>query len=225
MTDAERLAEYQEYYRARAARYATNPLYPHTAAAERELADAVEASTSLADMQQRVVGGGLSLRCGLALARDQATARAALYARTGDDVRAQAPAEVLAGLGSVSDAAGLAALGAAAEQRAGHAVTVDELTRLWTLSIVFAENVEVWQHARVPERWRGELDGYVAEAVSGGRASWAEVVAGGRQQDPAWHFDPDTARAPRHRRLVPFPDEAFETRLAHHVQLVSGGAG
>ena len=219
MTDTERLGEYREYYRARATRYATNPLYPSTAAAEQALAEAVDTSASMAQMQERVVGGGLSLRCGQALAQDQAAARAALFARTGDDVRAQAPAEVLANLGSVTDAAALASLGSGAEQRAQQAVTVDEITRLWTMYLTALESIEVWRHARVPDRWRSELDRDAAEAAEMARGAWAEVVAAARQHQPGWAFDPNTARAPRHRRLVPMPDEPFEARLAEHVRL------
>src|SRR3954453_18710807 len=107
MSEEDRLVEYRAYYRARAARYSANPVYPATAAAEAALADAVDASTSMADLQQRVAGGGLSLDCGKALARDQAAARLALFPRTGEDVRAQAPAEVLSGVDAVGDAAAL----------------------------------------------------------------------------------------------------------------------
>jgi len=222
MTDAERLGEYREYYRARATRYATNPLYPSTAAAEHALAEAVDTSVSMADMQQRIVAGGLSLRCGVALATDQANARAAVYARTGDDVRAEAPAEVLANLNAVTDPAALASLASTAEQRAQRAVTVDELTRLWTMNLTALENLEVWQRAKVPERWRSTLDGYAAEAAQLARGAWSEVVAGAQQHQPGWRLDPNTARAPRHRRLVPMPDEPFEARLAEHARLTDG---
>ncbi len=94
MDDSNRLAEYREYYRSRAARYAANPLYPETAAAERAMADAVDAATSFEDLRSTAIE--LSLAMGHALARDQANARAAVYAETGETVRAQGPAEVLA---------------------------------------------------------------------------------------------------------------------------------
>jgi len=222
MTDADRLDEYRDYYRARAHRYATNPLYPATAAAEQTLAQAVETSASMAEMQQRIVGDGLSLRCGIALAQDQAAARAALYARTGDDVRAQAPAEVLANVNAVTDAAALASLGSSAEQRAQQAVTVDELTRTWTMNLTALENIEVWQRARVPERWRSTLDEYAAEGAQLARDAWKHVSAEAQQHQAGWRVDPTVARAPRHRRLVPMPDQPFEQRLAEHVRLVDG---
>jgi hypothetical protein len=221
MSDEDRVAAYRDYYRARAARYAADPLYPLTAAAERRLCDAVEAASSMADLMQSA--GSLALECGTALAADQANARAALYARTADTVRAQAPAEILAGLASVADAAALANLGSGAQTRADRAVTIDELTRLWTMSLVALENVQTWQDADVPVRWRGELDGYAADALRDAQATWAQVVATGQQHQPGWQFDPADAREQRHRRLLPVPDEPFEELLADHLRLVAGG--
>jgi hypothetical protein len=225
MAEEQRLAEYRAYYRARAARFAANPLYPATAAAEAALADAVEAARSMADLQAGVVGGELALACGRALARDQASARAALYARTAETVRAQGPAEVLAGIDAVGDAAALASLAGGAEQRAAQAVTVDELTRLWTLSLAALENIEVWQTARVPSRWTGELHGYGTDAARAERDAWARVVAEAQAHQPGWRLDDGVARAARHRRLVPVPDGAFERRLAQHRAVARGEGG
>lgn len=216
MSEEQRLSEYREYYRARAARFAANPLYPATAAAEAALADAVEAATSLADLQERVVGGELALKCGIALARDQASARAALFARAAESVRAQGPAEILATIDGVRDAAALASLTGGAEQRAAQAVTVDELTRLWTRSLAALENIEVWQTARVPGRWAAELDGHAAEAGRSEQDAWARVTAAAQAHQPGWRLDDARAREDRHRRLVPMPDGAFERRLAQH---------
>lgn len=226
MSDEEaRLDEYRTYYRARAARFAAQPDYPATAAAEARLAEAVEQATSMADLQQRVLGDGLALECGRALAGDQARARAALFARTKEDVRAQEPAEVLAGLDAVTDAAALASLGSGAAQRNVQAVTADEHHRIWTLSLLALENVETWRTARVPDRWRVELDGWAEDALVGERQVWQEAVAAGNQQQPGWRFDEAVARAPRHRRLVPLPDDVLDVRLAEHARGIRGEAG
>ncbi len=129
---------------------------------------------------------------------------------------------MLAGLDGVADAAALASLTGGAEQRAGQAVTADELTRLWTMSLAALENIEVWRTARVPGRWRGELDGYVADAEKAERAAWAGVTADAEQHQPGWRLKDAVAREPRHRRLVPMPDAAFERRLAQHRAVARG---
>ncbi|HET6154230.1 MAG TPA: hypothetical protein VFE15_14905 [Marmoricola sp.] len=219
-TQSTRLEAYRGYYRARAARFAAQPDYPATAVAEARLAEAVEQATSMADLHQRILDGGLALEAGKAMAEDQARAQAGLYERTNEEVRALAPAEVLAGLDAVSDAAALATLGSGAAQRSAHAVTVDEITRLWATSLVALENIEAWGTARVPARWRSRLDGYVAEASTGEHGVWQEVVASAQQQEPGWRFDEATAHAARHRRLVPVTDEVFAQRLGEHRQIV-----
>ncbi|KQV73966.1 hypothetical protein ASC61_02505 [Aeromicrobium sp. Root344] len=221
MSDGDRLADYRDYYRSRARRSAANPLYPETAAAQRAMADTVDAAASIEDLQATAVE--LSLAMGHALARDQANARAAVYAETAETVRAQGPAEVLAAVESATDAPALASLLAAIEQRTGFAVTVDELTRLWATSLTTLENVEMWRTAQVPERWRAELETYATEAIAGERQAWAQVEAEGSRHQPGWSFDPDVARAERHRRLVPVADAVFERRLAEHGSLVRGG--
>ena len=221
MSDSDRLADYRDYYRSRAGRSAANPLYPETAAAEQAMADAVDAASSIEDLQATAVE--LSMAMGFALARDQANARAAVYAETAETVRAQGPAEVLAGVESAVDAPALASLLAAIEQRTGIAVTIDELTRLWATSLTMLENVEVWRTAQVPDRWRSELAGYVSEALAAEREVWAQVETEGRQHQAGWSFDPAVAQAERHRRLVPVADAVFERRLAEHASLVRGG--
>jgi hypothetical protein len=220
MTDGDRLADYRDYYRSRARRYAANPLYPETAAAEQAMADAVDAAASIDDLRTTAIE--LSLAMGHALARDQARARAAVYAATDEVVRAQGPAEVLAGIDTAADAPALASMLSAIEQRTGTAVTIDELTRLWAMSLTTLENVEVWRTAQVPDRWRTELAGHATEALAAERAGWAEVVTQARQHQVGWTFDPAVARAERHRRLVPVTDQTFERRLAEHGPLVRG---
>ncbi|MDX6278867.1 MAG: hypothetical protein QOJ72_2995 [Nocardioidaceae bacterium] len=220
MESADRLADYRDYYRSRARRYAANPLYPETAAAEQAMADAVDAASSIEDLQTTAIE--LSMAMGHALARDQARARAAVYAETAETIRAEGPAEVLANVDSTTDAPALASMLAAVEQRNGARVTIDELTRLWTSSLTTFENVEVWRTAQVPERWRAELERFAADALAAARDTWTQVEQEAAQHQPGWALDPEVARAERHRRLVPMTDAVFERRLAEHGTLIRG---
>jgi hypothetical protein len=221
----QRLAEYQDYYRARARRYAGDPLYPDTARAEAAMSAAMQACTAIEEMQQRVVATGLNVDCARALCRDQAKARAALYAETQETVRAQWPAEVLATIDSTTDAQSVAAVANAAVARNVPAATADEAHRYWwTQCIVGLENIEVYRTAVVPPRWRDELDGYLRADAASLREVWATVVAGVRQELGAWEFSEATAREFRHRREIPGSDAMFERRLAEHRTIVRGGA-
>jgi hypothetical protein len=185
------------------------------------MADAVDAATSFDDLRSKAIE--LSLAMGHALARDQANARAAVYAETGETVRAQGPAEVLRSIASTADAAALASMLSEIEQRTGVAVTVDELTRLWAMSLTTLENVETWRTAQVPDRWRSELEELATDAIATERDAWEQVEAEGRRHQADWSFDPEAARAERHRRLVPVAAEVFERRLVEHGSLVRGG--
>jgi hypothetical protein len=218
----QRLAEYREYYRARARRYADNPAYPNTAEAERQLCATAEAATSMDDL--RAVLAHAHLQPARALARDRAAARAAAYARTGDLVRANAPACITEAVEQAADPAAITSAVARIETEVDALVTRDELGRLWTQSLPALENIEVWTSAVVPDRWRRELDGFARDAAQQERGSWARAVSEAQAHAPGWQFDPDVARAARHRRLVPLSDATFERRLAQHAELIRAGA-
>lgn len=188
-----------------ARRHAADPRYPETARAERALADLVGGATSFDQIAGAMVEA--SMTNGRALARDQANARAALFAETAEDVRAQGPARVLAGIDGCADAASIVALTSAAESEATEAVTADEKHRLWAMDLATLENAEAWRTAQVPERWRSQLEAWAVEGEATARSDWRAAGI---------TFDEATARAERHRRLVPLPDEVFERRLAEH---------
>lgn len=217
-----RYADYVEYYRARARRVATNPLYPNAAAAALAMLTAIERAGSLEAFQSTV--GDLPLRCATALARDQAEAKATLFAETDEAVRAQEPAEVLARLDAVTDVPGLTALANAAAQRAATATTIDSFMAAFGTSFTVLENIEVWQTAQVPDRWRAEVDGWVADAIRDARAGWQEVETAARAWEPMWTFDEDTLRERRHRRMLPYPEKVLDRRLAQHRSWVRGEA-
>ncbi|MEO6605182.1 MAG: hypothetical protein ABIN55_06180 [Aeromicrobium sp.] len=223
MDDGDRLAEYRAYYRARAERYAANPLYPESAAAEKAMSEAMDAATSFEEFRSKAIE--MSMAMGHALARDQARARLAVYQETAEHVRAKGSAEVIAGIDAAKDAPALASMLSEIEQRTQRAVTADELLRIWHMSLTGLENIEVWRTAVVPDRWRSELEGFAAETVSDERKVWKEVLEEASRHQAGWTFDSAAARAERHRRLVPVSDEVFERRLAEHGSLLRGEKG
>jgi hypothetical protein len=93
------------------------------------------------------------------------------------------------------------------------------------MSLTTLENVEVWRTAQVPDRWRAELDGFARDALADARDVWAQVETEAGQHQAGWKFDPEVARAERHRRLVPVADPVFEQRLAEHGSLIRGQQG
>ena len=220
MDDSDRLADYRDYYRSRARRSAANPLYPETAAAEQAMADAVDAATSIEDLRATAVE--LSMEMGRALARDQASARAAVYAETDEDVRAQGPAEVLAGIESTVDAPALASMLAAIEQRTGIAVTVDELNRLWATSLTTLRTSRCGEPPRCRIAGGPSSSGTRPRRSPPSGARWAQVETEGRQHQAGWSFDPEVARAERHLASCRSPT-GLRARLAEHGSLVRGG--
>jgi hypothetical protein len=220
----QRHQEYVEYYRARLARAQSNAaLYPHSAAAERALFEAISTARSLDEFRERERAGKLSLGCAIARIRDVQRAEADLYLELEETVRAQPYLEVLRLLDqsppqTVED---LNTLVSSTHDRFNREIVRDETLRdeFWGDWKVL-EEIECDERAEVPERWREERRRAVAEELQRGTRHWREHVAEVRKLVPDYEPDWNGLWEMRHRRRFPLADKVVAGRVEDHKRYV-----
>jgi hypothetical protein len=216
----QRHAEYVEYYRARLAKYDGNPLYPHSAAAERALFDAISTAVSLDEFKEMEASGKLSLQCAIARIRDQESAYLAYYESVDETVRAQPHREILARLDSAPPADVQDLNSMVSEVLTGWNLRISEDEHLrdefwgdWKI----LEDVECYEQAVVPERWYGERAESRNRELARGAQHWREhTLPNARNFFPEYQPDWDKLWEPRHRRLLPLADDVVAERIEGH---------
>jgi hypothetical protein len=215
-----RHAEYVEYYRARLAGCEGNPLYPHTAAAERALFEAISTAASLEEFRQREAAGQLSLRCAIARVRDTEAAEARFYQELEEVVRAQPCLEILRRLDesppqTVED---LNSLVTSVHDRWNARITADETLRdeLWD-DWKILEDIECDERAVVPPRWHEERRRAVARELEKGAAHYREhTLPETRKFVPDYAPDYEALWELRHRRRFPLGNDIVGEKIAAH---------
>ncbi len=216
--------EYAAYYQARYQKVAKNPWYPHTAAAERELLDAITTAPSLEAFDDVLRSRNLNVKCAVARVRDDQTARARFYGEMDQPIRAGSALEILENLDSrgYTNVMDLQTMVSEVEMRWMTRIFRDEhlIEEFWGDWKVL-EDIECYRYAVVPERWKAERSQSAAADIARGRESWrTHTLPQVRKFDPDYQTDHDLLREPRHRRKVPVEDGVFERRLAGHRRYV-----
>lgn len=213
----QRLQEYVEYYRVRAAKYEESPLYRQSARSERALLEAFESSGTLEEARAKVEEGDLATENARALIVDQERARAALYDSLEEPVRAAISGAVLEAVAGIDDPVELANAAGRARTATQNAVLVDELVRAFETDVTVLEDLDVLEHADVPPEWRPELEREAARLAAQTADVWRDVrLPAARQWDPSWHFDYGVLLAPRHRRRLPVADAYLAELVDEH---------
>jgi hypothetical protein len=212
---ADRLEEYLDYYRVRAAKYVGSPIYQQTAANERALLEAFERAPTIEEAAPDVVA--CSQRAAAALVIDQERARAAFYDEIDEPFRARASREVLAAVEGLSDPVEVVNVAASVRAAAQNAEVVDELVRSFESDLDALELLEVYTSPDIPQRWQADYAQAAADTVAGLARVWREErLPAARQWDPAWTLRYETLWETRHRRRIPFSDEMLGRRIAEH---------
>jgi hypothetical protein len=216
--------EYIDYYRVRYEKVARDPLYPHTAQAERELYEAISGAPSLEAFGEILKAKGLNVKGAVARVRDQYTARARFYSELEETVRAGAALEILQHLDAraYTDVMDLMTMVSDVETRWMVRISSDEhlIEAFWGDWKVL-EDIECMTYAPVPDRWKEKRSRSIAGELARGIESWRSMTLPEiRKYDPAYVTDHDLLRATRHRRKVPIYDGAFERRIAGHKAFI-----
>ena len=217
---AERTRRHQEwldYYRALAARYQDNSLYPTAGPAAWQTMDVIDDAPDIDAFKKTIWTGTLLLDHAKSLVRDRETARAAAYDAVGDAVRAHGARTILSSLDGIVDLPSLNDMLAAVREQTERAAAIDAVVDRVGDDLAALEDLEVWETAEVPEEWQDELADLAAAAYAAGVLRWRDEIAPAACQIwEGWSFDDREVWADRHRRRLPLPDAVVERRLEQH---------
>ena len=129
-------------------------------------------------------------------------------------MRALEEAQLIREVPAAKDAAELHAIVRRASKAAREAITVDEFHRVFIDDLEQLEELEVLERAEIPARWKAQDRAYAEREVAKAREDFQEKMARLREHVADARFDVDVVPAPRHRRLMPFPDAVLQRRFA-----------
>lgn len=210
----QRHLEYIEYYKARLRKYENNPLYRNSYQSEKALLDAIASCEKLEDFKTKVEEGQLPFKNAIALMRDQETAWEAHYLETKEEVRSKASTEILKMLDTVKDLGDLITQSNDIRLKNNNEISIDGFTSEFYSAFIMLENIEVWEKAEVPSRWKDEMKRNIRESIEQTREVYKDTTLPSmRMYDPGYRFSFDLVWKERHRRLIPAPDSAVKRRL------------
>ncbi len=217
---AERTQRHQEwldYYRTLAARYQDNSLYPVAASVAWQTMDVIDDAPDVDSFKKTIWTTTLLVDNAKALLRDHENGRAAVHTELDDPVKVHGARTILGALDGIVDLPSLNEMTTGAREQSARALAIDSFVDRIGDDFAVLEDIEVWETADVPERWRAELDERVTATVAEGTRRWAyEIAPAARQVWDGWTLDDREVWVVRHRRRIPFPDHIVERRIAQH---------
>jgi hypothetical protein len=210
----QRHREYIDYYRARLRKYENNSLYENSYASEKALLDAIEACDKLEDFKEACESRQLPFRNAIALMKDQESAWEKHYLEIKEVIRAKGCRAILDYLENAKDLASLISETNDMRNRTSNEISIDGFASEFYSAFTVLENIEVWEKAEVPSRWKEEMRENIRESTGEHRKLYHEVtLPAARMYHPAFRFDFDLVWEDRHRRLIPLKDETMKRRL------------
>jgi len=217
----QRHADYVAYYRARMQRYQGDPLYPRSAAAERDLYEAIHGCATLDDFRTVIETDHPEVKCAIARVLDQEQARAEHFRAIAETVRARGPAQIVEAAASVGDVAELNRVVGEISNRNSIEISVDGFVDEFHHDFKILEDLEVDQAIldEVPSEWRSELAEHIAYELERGRQHYQEhTLPEARNWAPGWELDHALVWEERHRRRIPEPDAVVSKRIEQHLR-------
>lgn len=213
----QRHAEYIDYYKARMKKYEGNPLYPNSYASEKALYDAIAGITDLEEFKTKMQQGNLHTKNAIALVKDQETAEKKHWEDLKEPIKAKGCASVLAVIDSFNDVMTMITETNNIRQKNSLEQSVDGFIDGFYSDFLALENIEVYEKADVPSRWRAEREDSIREMKADGKKLFAEVtLPRAREWDPNWKWNHELVWEDRHRRVIPVPDETIRRRIPQH---------
>lgn len=213
----QRHKDYIDYYAVRFKKYEGSAIYKNTYKTEKALYEGIKSSATLEEFGEKEKKEELTLKNAKALTKDQATYRLQVFRELEEKIRAQGPDTIVQKVDSFKDVMELATRVSEIMHRNSIEISVDLLTGNFYSDFIALENIEVWEKAEVPARWKGRLKKFIDDQIEGMKKVWREVrIPRAREWDPKWKMDYENVWESRHRRLIPMKDTTVKRRIEEH---------
>jgi hypothetical protein len=214
----QRHKDYIDYYRVRMQKYENNPVYKNSLEAEKAMYDAISGIQELEEFREKMQSGNLNVKCGIALVKDQETARIQHYKDINEPIRSHAPERILEMVDNITTDMDLVEKVNNINSEVSIEVSVDNLIRQFIYDLDSLENIEVWQNAEVPAEYKQRVN---IEYSEENKAEYQKILNGNilpraKEWDPNWDFDYSLLWEERHRRRIFFSDELLKKRIEQH---------
>jgi hypothetical protein len=196
-------------------------MYTHSLEAELRMLEAVENSEDLAEFKKIVSEDLIDVDIARALVVDQETARMKMYSDLKETTRAETSKNIISSVDAVNDAADINDTVTRIMQKGNTAIAQEQYINYVYNDFIYLENIEVWEKASVPEKWRAKLNGWAADARKSAKENWSNVIIpAAKKTAPDWKPDYRLLEEQRHRRLIPISDSALKRRIAEHKKML-----
>ncbi|MFK7786082.1 MAG: hypothetical protein AB8B56_13255 [Crocinitomicaceae bacterium] len=213
------LHAYKDYYRVRAERYADNANYQHVFDAESNLSDAMQSCNELIEFKDKI--GNLNELCASALVKDEHLMEKAFYEKHQEHIRVLAARRILDQIDQCSNTTELITLVMEEMNKNSLEISTDETHREFQGDWFLMDSIEVYENAKVPDKYASEFKTTADEIKAGIIKSNEDTEQEARKFQPDFVMNPALNLEHRHRRLIPYSDEHLQEQLAKYTSLIN----
>lgn len=207
---ADYLQDYKDYYRVRAERYAHDPDYSESYAAEKNLYGAIDSCNELGEFKSKL--GNLNELCAVALTRDEYKIRQKHYIEIKETVRAKGPERIIEKAAGIQDVNSLITMVGEEENKNMIEISMDD-TSFFMDCWNQLDEIEVYETAEVPDQYKAERKKFADEIRAKLKENYHDVTNERRKWQPDWQFNFDLIWEERHRRQIPYTDDQIKEKI------------
>jgi hypothetical protein len=205
------LEDYKSYYKARMDRYEGSELYKNSYASEKALYEAMASCSQLEEFKDKI--GNLNIKNAIALVKDKELARKKNFEQMKETVRAKGPAEILENIDKANDINEVIRISNEIDQKNMVEISVDGFTDVFYDKIKFLEDIEIFEKAVIPDKWKSLQESSKKRAISDLCQRYDDNEKTAHQWKENWTFDYNLIWEERHRRKIPLSDEIVKRRI------------
>lgn len=202
--------EYKEYYQLRMQRYEGNPDFPHSYQSEKAIYEAIASCKELGEFREKL--GNKNELNAIAFTKDREGLRAKHYLSLQEVVRARGPQRIVARADSCNGLNELFLMVGEEDNKNMIEIALDN-TYFFRDAFAACARIEVYEQAEVPSGYRSSYRSRVEKEKADLRSALEDHEHSLQAWDPNYRVNLELIWEPRHRRLLPFPDEVLRRRL------------